>query len=56
MRAAVEQGTIDAERYDNYLKIQKEAAFYEMSHVDKQRKERSFGKMIKNYKKTMRKK
>jgi ribosome biogenesis GTPase len=56
VKAAVEQGSIDAERYDNYLKIRKEAAFYEMSEVDKQRKDKSFGKMIKNYKKTMRKK
>ena len=48
---AVEQGVIDAERYQNYLKIRKESVFYEMSYFEKRKKDKSFGKMVKNYKK-----
>ncbi len=56
VRGAVEQGRVDADRYENYLKIRKEAAFYAMSVQDRRRRDRVFGKMLKNYKKTMRKK
>jgi len=56
VRQAVEQGIIDEERYRNYLKLEKESAFYEMSYQDKRKKDRAFGKMIKNYKKQIRKK
>jgi ribosome biogenesis GTPase / thiamine phosphate phosphatase len=48
--AAVEQGTIDDERYQNFLKIKKETAHYEMSYADKRKKDKTFGKMVKNYK------
>ena len=47
---AVEQGEIDAKRYKNYLKLRKESAFYEMSYLEKRKKDRAFGKMVKNYK------
>ena len=47
---AVEQGTIDRERYQNYLKLKKESAFYEMSYLEKRKKDKSFGKMVKNFK------
>lgn len=56
VRAAVEQGTIKEERYQNYLKIQKEAAFYNMSYLDRRKRDKSFGKMVKDYKKSIRKK
>ncbi|MBN1758148.1 MAG: ribosome small subunit-dependent GTPase A [Chitinispirillaceae bacterium] len=52
IRAAVEQGEIDAGRYQNYLKIRKETAYYDMSFQERRRKDRTFGKMIKNYKRT----
>ncbi len=47
---AVEQEIIDEERFRNFLKIQKESAYYEMSYLDKRKKDKSFGKMVKNYK------
>jgi ribosome biogenesis GTPase len=47
---AVEQGEIDAQRYQNYLKIRKESEFYEMSYLEKRKKDKAFGKMVKNYK------
>jgi ribosome biogenesis GTPase len=56
VKAAVEQGIIDKDRYNNFLRIQKESAYYEMSYLEKRKKDKSFGKMIKNYKKLMRKK
>ncbi len=54
--AAVQQGLIDHERYQNYLKIQKESAYYAMSYQDKRKKDKQFGKMVKDYKKSIRKK
>ncbi len=52
--AAVEQGIIDAERYRNFLKIKKESEHYEMSYADKRKKDKAFGKMVKNYKRLKR--
>jgi len=52
---AVEPGNIDTERYRNYLKLNKEAEFFEMSYIEKCKKDKAFGKMIKNYKKMKRK-
>jgi ribosome biogenesis GTPase len=48
---AVGQGKIDAERYRNYLKLKKESEFYGMSYLEKRKKDKAFGKMVKNYKK-----
>lgn len=53
---AVKNGLIEESRYQNYLKIQKEAAYYNMTYVDKRQKDKEFGKMFKNLKKSMRKK
>jgi len=55
VKDAVERGIINEKRYHNYLKIQKEAAFYEMSYVEKRKKEKEFSKILKNYKKSIRK-
>ena len=52
---AVEQGEINKESYDNYLKIEKEKAHYESTVLEKRKKDKAFGKMVKNYKKDMRK-
>ena len=56
VKEAVEQGIINEDRYNNFLKIQKESAYYEMSYLEKRKKDKSFGKMVKNYKKSIRKK
>lgn len=50
--AAVAAGDIDDGRYQNYLKLRKEAEFYDMSYQDRRRKDKSFGKMVKNFKKS----
>ncbi len=46
---AVTDGSIDVKRYQNYLKIRKEAQHYEMSFHEKRKKEKAFGKMLKRY-------
>ncbi len=56
VKEAVEQGIIDEDRYNNFLKIRKESAYYETSYMEKRKKDKSFGKMVKNYKKLIRKK
>lgn len=52
---AVKKGEIEESRYRNYLKLKKESEFYEMSYQEKRKKDKSFGKMLKNYKKNIRK-
>lgn len=53
---AVENGDVTEEQYNNFIKIRKEADFYEMSAYDKRRKDKKFKKECKRYQKTMRKK
>lgn len=52
---AVEKGEIDKSSYKNYLKIEREKAHFESSVSEKQKKDKDFGKMVKNYKKDMNK-
>ncbi len=52
---AVECGEIEKESYDNYQKIEKEKAHYESTVIEKRKKDKAFGKMVKNYKKDMNK-
>ena len=49
--AAVESGEIDKSHYANYLKIEKEKAFFEMTTAERRKRDKDFGKMVKNYKK-----
>jgi ribosome biogenesis GTPase len=46
---AVTDGSIDVKRYQNFLKIRKEAQHYEMSFLEKRKKEKAFGKILKHY-------
>ncbi|MBP7653108.1 ribosome small subunit-dependent GTPase A [Candidatus Dependentiae bacterium] len=48
---AVKMGEIEESRYKNFLKIIRESEFYEMSYHEKRKKDKSFGKMVKNYNK-----
>ena len=45
---ALHQGTITSERYESFLKLQKESAYYHMSYYTKRQKDKKFGKMIKS--------
>lgn len=50
---AVEKSIIDKASYENYLKIEKEKKHFESSLAEKRKKDKDFGKMIKNYKKNV---
>lgn len=49
--AAVDKGEIDERAYANYLKMEKEKEHFDMSVAEKRKKEKSFGKMVKQVKK-----
>lgn len=53
--AAVKSGEIDQTSYENYLKMEKENAYFELTAVEKRRKNKEFGKMLNNYKKEIKK-
>jgi ribosome biogenesis GTPase len=44
---AVKAGEIPEKRYQNYLKMKREAAFNEMSYAEKRQKDKEFAKMVK---------
>jgi ribosome biogenesis GTPase / thiamine phosphate phosphatase len=46
--AALNDGILSHKRYENYIKMKKEAAYYEMSYADKRKKEKQTGKLYKN--------
>ncbi|MBU0574497.1 MAG: ribosome small subunit-dependent GTPase A [Candidatus Margulisbacteria bacterium] len=48
VRAAVKDGRISKEQYNSFMKLKKEADYYAMSALEKRRKDRSFGRMVKN--------
>jgi ribosome biogenesis GTPase / thiamine phosphate phosphatase len=45
---ALENGTLDKGRYENYIKLRKESDYYERSYLEKRKKDKEFGKMIKS--------
>jgi ribosome biogenesis GTPase len=49
---AVERGEIDQSSYENYLKMEREKEHFESTVAEKRKKDKSFGKMMKNYKRT----
>lgn len=52
---AVENGEIDKKSYENYLKMEREKVYFESTIEDRRKKDKEFGKVIKNYKKDMKK-
>ena len=46
---ALNNGTIDKDSYDNYQKIHKEQERFQTTVAEKRKKDKVFGKMIKNY-------
>ena len=46
--AAVNDGRVSGERHQNYLHLNKESAYHEMSYLEKKRKDKKFGKLIKS--------
>ncbi len=50
---ALENGELDNDRYQNYIKLRKEAEYHGLSHLEKRRKDRAFGRFVKSAKKQM---
>ncbi len=46
--AAIQAGDLSESRYKNYLKMKKESDFNQMSYLDKKRKDKNFGKLVKS--------
>lgn len=46
--AALASGELSEERYQHYLKLQKESEFHNLSYLDRRRKDRAFGRMVKS--------
>lgn len=53
---ALEKGEIDRGSYENYMKMEREKAHFDASVVEKRKKDKEFGKMIRNFKKDNNKK
>lgn len=54
--AALQDKVISQERYQNYLKMRKESAYYDMSYLEKRQRDKEFGKMVKSIMKHKKKK
>jgi ribosome biogenesis GTPase / thiamine phosphate phosphatase len=50
---AVEKGEIDKASYENFLKMEREKAHFESSQAARRKRDKQFGKMVKNFKKDM---
>jgi ribosome biogenesis GTPase len=53
---AVQSRELSEERYQSYMKLMKESEFHQMSYVERRKKDRQFGRMIKTAMKQIRKK
>ncbi len=53
---AVEIGEIDNDSYENFIKLEREKAFFDSTVIDRKKREKEFGRMMKNYKKDIKKK
>jgi ribosome biogenesis GTPase len=54
--SAVEEGVLLEKRYQNYVKMNKESIFHEMSYQEKKKKDKQFGKMVKSVMKSKKRK
>ncbi len=48
--AALAAGAIGREHYDNFVKLTEESAFHELSHAERRKKDRDFGRFLKSAK------
>lgn len=51
--AALERGDIDAAAYENFMKMEREKAYFESSVAERRERDRKFGKFFKNYQKDL---
>jgi ribosome biogenesis GTPase len=46
--AAIESGKLDEDRYEQYIKLQRESAYYQRSYLERRRRDKEFGRMVKS--------
>ncbi|OPZ98903.1 MAG: putative ribosome biogenesis GTPase RsgA [Bacteroidetes bacterium ADurb.Bin416] len=46
---ALDNGDISMAAYENYLKIAKESAFFESTELERKKKDKQLGKLLKHY-------
>lgn len=51
--SALKSGNLNAGKYQNYLRLKKESAFYEMTETERRKRDRQFGKFFKKSKKDL---
>lgn len=51
--SAVSSGRLDEDQYKNYIKLKKEAEYFEMTELEKKKKDNQFGKFVKKAKKEL---
>jgi len=56
VREAIEASGISQDHFDHYRKVQEETDFNDLTYAQRRQKDKNFGKMIKDKKKTMRRK
>jgi len=47
VQAALDSGEINAYRYQSYLKLKKETQYHDLTYVEKRKKDKNFGRLIK---------
>ena len=48
VRAAIERHDLSEERLQDYLKLRKESAFHDLSYVERRKKDRDFGRLVRS--------
>ena len=48
IRAAIEDGSLSDERYRGYLKLRKETEYHDASYVERRKKDKDFGRLVKS--------
>lgn len=52
---AVQRGELSRDRYQSFMKLLKESAFHEMTYVERRKKDKEFGRMVKSVTATLKK-
>ena len=52
---AVEKREMDSSSYENYMKMQREKTYFESTLAERRKRDKKFGKIMKNFKKDMKK-
>jgi ribosome biogenesis GTPase len=53
VRETLECGRMNADHYENFVKLKRESEYYQQSYAEKRRKEKDFGRFIKSVKKDL---